>query len=181
MSLLPLPDTKTNGHPRTQAALELTIIHNALIRALNSIYIQSPHIPLSEYTHFSSYALATYLSIVARDSSSLFSEIACQMTDNTPLRAFDTPLTAWGNWLKSISSQKVNFSAEICRGMMDDLMSTLHQYFQSVVQGIMQVSERDVDKVMEEYRNGVFGNMSKTEVFPVFVLNHDLGVGGKWK
>jgi hypothetical protein len=60
-------------------------------------------------------------------------------------------------------------------------MSTLHQYFQSVVQGIMQVSERDVDKVMKEYRNGVFGNMSKTEVLPVFVLNHDLGVGGKWK
>jgi hypothetical protein len=182
MKLLPLPDTKTTRHnPRAQAALELTLIHNTLIRAINSIYIQAPHIPLSEYTHFSSYALATYLGLAAHDSSSLFSEIARQMTDNTPLRAFDTPLTAWGNWLKSIPSRKNNFSAKICRGMMDHFMSTLHQYFQSVVQGIIQVSERDVDKVMKEYRNGVSGNMSKTEVLRVFVLNYDLRVGGKWK
>jgi hypothetical protein len=179
MSLLPLPDTKTNGHPRTQAAPELTIIYNALIHALNSIHIQAPHIPLLEYTHFSSYALATDLGLAAHDSSSLFNEIARQMTDNTPLRTFDTPLTAWGNWLKSISSRKNNFSAEICRGMMDDFMSTLHQYFQSIVQGIIQVSERHVDKVMKEYNKGVFGNMCRTEVLPVFVLNHDVEVGGK--
>jgi hypothetical protein len=62
---------------------------------------------------------------------------------------------------------------------MDDFMSTLHQYFQSIVQGIIQVSERDVDKVMKEYNKGVFGNMSRTEVLPVFVLNHDVEVGGK--
>jgi hypothetical protein len=175
MKLLPLPDTPAGGHnPRAQAALDLTLIHNALFRALNNIYIQSPHIPLFEYTHFSSHALATYLGLSTNNSSSLFDS-------RNNARSFETPLTAWGNWVKSISSRKNNFSAEICRGMMDDFIVGLHVYWEGVLQDMLKAGEQDVDKVMKEYRNGVFGSMSKTEVLPMFVPNHDLRVGGKWK
>jgi hypothetical protein len=103
MAILPLPSTATSGStPRTQAATELTLIHNSLIRALNSIYIQSPHIPLDEYTNFTSYALATYLGLRAHRSSRLFSTLR-------DARTFETVLIAWGNWLQSIAARRNKF------------------------------------------------------------------------
>jgi hypothetical protein len=173
MALLSVPSTETSGSsPRIQAATELTLIHNSLIRALNSIYIQSPHIPLDEYINFTSYALATYLGLRAHRSSRLFSTLRDAQT-------FETALTAWGNWLQSIAARSNNFNSLICRSMMDDFRAALHTHFGIVVECVLDENNIGVPALLKQHKLAVFGNMSKTEVLPVFVGNHDEMYGGE--
>jgi hypothetical protein len=191
MEILQLTNTKILGlRPWTRVAVEVVVIHNCLIRALNSIYVQAPHIPLSEYNNFTTYALATYRGLVAHDPSSgnsLFSALE-RLTGNdryTQHHAeFDTPLTAWGNWLQSIASKKNNFSPDICRSMMDDFMPALHEHLE-IVPWCISLSFNEssegphIADMMKEHMERVFGQMSKTKILPVFVLNHDAAFMGE--
>ena len=92
----------------SSAASEATIIHNCIVRALNSIYIQAPHVPMSEYNNFIAYCLSAYDCLSAYLKTNL-----------------DAKSKEWGNWLRSIASKRNNFNPEICRGMMDDFMPSL--------------------------------------------------------
>ena len=46
--------------PYVEIASEMCVVHNALLRSLNSIYIQSPNIELADYKDFVGYSLCWY-------------------------------------------------------------------------------------------------------------------------
>ncbi|KAF1829500.1 hypothetical protein BDW02DRAFT_573917 [Decorospora gaudefroyi] len=112
MALIPNPPT-TETETR-----KYVVISNCLIRALNSVYIQAPHVPITEYMNFVGYCFAVYECVVATQPHSI--------AEGGPNK-----LSEWGNWLSSCATKRNNFSPGMCRGMMDDFFFTLHSAFQN--------------------------------------------------
>ncbi|KAF2864909.1 hypothetical protein BDV95DRAFT_508236 [Massariosphaeria phaeospora] len=146
----------------TSVASDTALVHNCIIRALNSIYLQAPHVPISEYRNFVAYCLAAYAGLSAQHSTThnfFFPELE-RLTgeqglmnggNDAQLRAFERGFAAWGNWLKSVDARRNNFSQDMCRSMMEDFMAPLNA----------QLHEQ------------VRGGLSKTAQLPVFSVNHD--------
>jgi hypothetical protein len=190
MRLISLPiSTSIAPTQYTRVAIEITLAYNSLIRALNSIYIQCPHVPMSEYPNFTAYTLATYHGLQAYDNSNehtFFSELARRTGETRFMqghRAFDASLCTWGNWLESIANRRNNFNPDMCRAMMDDFLPALHAHMHVVPECLLYVSQferrdLDVSRLAGEHREKVFGGMSRTREMPVFVMNHDEGFGG---
>jgi hypothetical protein len=116
---------------------------NCLIRALNSIYIQAYHLPITEYSHFVGYSVAVYTCLttfLAKDGG--------WKDDGGKLRG-------WGNWLKNCEKGRNNFSADMCKGM-EDFLPTLKTHF---------TKHKGGGKSLE--------GLDKTSLIPVFWTNHD--------
>jgi hypothetical protein len=152
--------------PSTPEVTDLIILHNALIRAINSIYIQAPQIPLAEYNNFVAYCLATYQGLLALDNI---------LTKSKGAGCHDDSVKAWGHWIQSISAHKNNFSPEMCVGLMDDFMPSLQTQFET--QSADQAA-RESSKMRSAERDRVLGGMSKTTLLPVLLMNHDEAFGG---
>lgn len=189
MQLMPTPFAKTGATDQyTRVASEMTLIHNCLIRALNSIYIQAPHIPITEFPNFISYCLATYQGLCKHHDSEetiLFPAIE-KLTGTTGLttenvqghRDFKEKLGSWGKWLESCHNKKNNFSAQICTSMMDDFMPLLAAHYAAEIPTLLALKRFDDKKIdllalAKEEGEKVMGGMSKTRLLPVFLLNHD--------
>jgi hypothetical protein len=62
--------------------------------------------------------------------------------------------------------------------MMDDFGEAIHTHFEVVVECVLDKNNIGVPALMKQHKSAVFGNVSKTEVLPVFVGNHDEMYGG---
>ncbi|EAT90251.1 hypothetical protein SNOG_02039 [Parastagonospora nodorum SN15] len=156
----------------TNTANDLSDSHqHTIIRALNSIYIQAPSIPLSSSFHFTTYCLTIYRCLTAYDSPEL-----ARITGETQVTPeLDAPLRAWGAWLESCAARRNNFSGVICRDFMDEFIPGLQWHF-TALSGRMSGSG-NVDAMMKAHMEKVFGGMSKTEELPAMLCNHDGTMG----
>jgi hypothetical protein len=164
-------------------ANEVTIMHNALIRAINSIYIQAPHVPISEHNNFVAYCLATYKGMLALET--VWLKNIEQRTGDTGLaRTYDASVTAWGNWIESTSQRKNNFSPDMCISMMDDFVPALQAFWNVKSMEIIGVPSRypqlNISDMWAEEKRSLLGGLSKTKVLPVFLLNHDESSSGEF-
>lgn len=145
MKLLLNPSTSftvTALDPQTTS--ETDTLFNCLIRALNSIYIQAPHIPIAEYTNFVAYSLATYQCLFALLGATFDGhEMAIE----------------WGNYLQSCASHRNNFSPGICQGMMEGFMPSLRTHIGA---------PRATSNVSKGYVS-----LDKTTQLPALWTNHD--------
>ncbi|EFQ94537.1 hypothetical protein CFE70_004344 [Pyrenophora teres f. teres 0-1] len=140
-----------DASPDLKAAPKMIAACNCLIRALNSIYIQAPHVPMIEHANLVSYCLATYQCLLAQ-LGTMF-----QKEKEEEEKEEDAKVAEWGNWLESCAAKRNNFSTEMCKSMMDDFMPALH-------------------KKLSTAHNEETGNMgldSNTQV-PIFWTNHDV-------
>ncbi|EDU43516.1 hypothetical protein PtrSN002B_003165 [Pyrenophora tritici-repentis] len=146
MILLPNSILQADDAPPDPKAASKTIaVCNCLIRALNSIYIQAPHVPMIEYANLVSYCLATYQCLLAQLGTTFQKEEE------------DARLAEWGNWLESCAARRNNFSTEMCKSMMDDFMPVLHKKLSTP----------------RNEETGKMGLDSNTQV-PIFWTNHDV-------
>ncbi|KAH7389879.1 hypothetical protein BKA66DRAFT_414180 [Pyrenochaeta sp. MPI-SDFR-AT-0127] len=188
MSLIPTPASET-GHTDqfTSSASEMALVHNCIIRALNSIYIQAPHVPSTEYVNFVPYCLATYQGLTAHhdgEEEFLFKELE-KMTGEEGImeanvqghRDFDTIFEEWGHWLESCAAKSDNFSPDKCRSMMDGFMPPLSAHLAAEIPTLMALSrfgdKVDLQGLMKKEGEIAMGGMSKTTQLPLFLLNHD--------
>ena len=178
----------------THAASEMALVHNCIIRAINSIYIQAPHMPVTEYRHFVKYCLATHEGLTAHhdgEEEIFFPEIE-RMTGEHGLmapsisqhHAFAKGFTAWANWLKSIEARKNNFSPDMCRSLMDDFIPPLAAHLHDEIAFVLSLarfgSKLDLRALGKKEGDLVMARLSKTKVLPVFMLNHDAEFEGGW-
>ncbi|KAF1954692.1 hypothetical protein CC80DRAFT_416794 [Byssothecium circinans] len=161
--LIPTPYHITHATDQyTRAASEKALVHNALIRALNSIYIRAPHVPITDYPNFMKYCLAAHeaLTTYLQAEAEVFIPELERQTGVPGLlranaehhRAFSVGIAAWGNWLSSIATRKNNFSPDMCRTLMDDFLPALATHFNDGVAGVL---------------------LSRTKTLPVLWANHD--------
>ncbi|KAH7066936.1 hemerythrin HHE cation binding domain-containing protein [Paraphoma chrysanthemicola] len=194
MSLIPTPAFQTSATDVfTAVASEMALVHNCIIRALNSIYLQAPHVPASQHANFVAYSLAVYQGLMAHhdgEEHTFFPELE-ELTGETGLmdenveghRAFDTKLGQWGIWLETCKASKQSFDAAKCVSMMDSFIPSLHAHLVDEIPTLLALSRFPalapiLPQKMEEEGKKVMGAMSKTEILPVFLLNHDVGFEG---
>lgn len=196
---IPLIATPLSQNPSiidqyTHAASEMALVHNCIIRALNSIYIQSPHIPASEHTNFLSFCQATYKGLVAHhdgeeahffpDLERLTGEAGLMASNIAGHREFDERFAAWGAWLAGCLSPTTSdsFDSVTNRKLMDAFIPPLSAHLHDEIPSLLALRRfgdtLDVAQMFKKEGELVMGAMCKTTVLPVFLLNHDEGFEG---
>ncbi|KAF2641954.1 hypothetical protein P280DRAFT_489333 [Massarina eburnea CBS 473.64] len=190
--LIPTPYHLTRAPDQyTSAASDLALLHNTLIRALNSIYIQAPHVPVPQYANFVKYSLAAHAALTAhtRFEQALFSpepEHApaepglVDATDGEQRRGFVVGVAAWGNWLRSIGERKNNFSGDMCVALMDDFVASVARHFRDGVEMVRVGEKKRVVAARKREIGRFLGGLGKRSVLPVVCLNHDDDFEGGW-
>jgi hypothetical protein len=115
--------------------------------------VQAPHIPITEYSHFVNYSLATYYCLLVLLEGKLERD--------------GGKLSEWGNWLKSCEKGRNNFSKDICLGMMNDFLPTLKTYI------ISTSTQSRKDGSGKQWQS-----LDRTTQVPLFWTNHDVAFGG---
>lgn len=176
----------------TAAATEMALVHNCIIRSLNTIYHQSAHIPTHEQTNFLCYALATYNGLCAHhdgEETHFFPTIERLtgekglMDDNVQgHRDFDTAFTAWGTWLKACLSHTHPFSSARNIQLMDSFIPPLSTHLHDEIPSLLALSRfgdaLDLRALMKQEGDHVMGSMDKKAVLPIFFFNHDVAFEG---
>jgi hypothetical protein len=154
LTLLAITPSNPGGQEdHVRATSEKAVLWNCLIRALNSIYVQAPHIPITEYSNFVNYSLATYKCLL--------------VVLDGKLERDGGKLSEWGNWLKSCKKGRNNFSKDICLGMMNDFLPTLKTYMTSTP-----------TQSRKDGSGNELQDLDRTTQIPLFWTNHD-GAFGK--
>lgn len=171
----------------TLAASEMALVHNCIIRAVNSIAIQSAYIPAVEVINFINYSLATYHGLVAHhdgEEAHFFPDLeritgeAGLMEENVQgHRDFDTKFSAWGEWLKACIEGEETWSHSQNLRLMQDFMPPLQRHLHDEIPSILALSRfgdtLDLKKMFEKEGEKVMGGMCKRTVLPIFFFNHD--------
>ncbi|KAJ4986351.1 hemerythrin HHE cation binding domain-containing protein [Stagonosporopsis vannaccii] len=200
---IPLISTPLSQNPSiidqyTHAASEMALVHNCIIRALNSIYNQSPHIPASEHTNFLSFCQATYRGLVAHhdgeeeyffpDLERITGEKGVMAENIQGHKDFEEGFGAWGQWVaeclsnSSSSGSTTSFSSERNLELMDAFLAPLSAHLHDEIPSLLALRRfgdaLDLAKMFKDEGEKVMGGMCKTTVLPVFLLNHDEGFEG---
>ncbi|KAH6644840.1 hypothetical protein C7974DRAFT_299676 [Boeremia exigua] len=193
--LITTPDSQTSTEDQdqfTHAATEMALVHNCVIRALNCIYIQSPHVPASEHTNFLSFSLATHTGLTLHhdgEESIFFPELQ-KLTGETTLmqdniaghRAFEAPFAAWGAWLNTCLAGTTRFSAARNTALMDAFIPPLTAHLHDEIPTLLALrrfgAALDLQAMFAREAKTVMGGMRKRTVLPVFLSNHDRAFEG---
>lgn len=166
----------------------MVLVHNCLTRALNSIYIQAPHIPSSENKNFINYCLATYQGLKAHhngEETFLFPGLE-KMAGTTGLmeanvqghRDFEAGMSEWGVWLTSCKADPFSFSPSLCKIMLDAFVPALSAHLAAEIPTLLSLApygdKIDLLGLMKKDGEKVMGGMSKTTQLPIFLTNHDV-------
>lgn len=170
----------------TLAASEMALVHNCIIRSLNSIYIQSAHVPGTEVTNFVNYSLATYRGLVAHhdgEEAHFFPDLE-RATGETGLmeenvdghRAFDDKFGAWGTWLETcLAGTQWSHARNVA--LMDAFIPPLQEHLHSEIPSILALARfgdaLDLKAMFAKEGEKVMGAMDKRDVLPVFIFGHD--------
>jgi hypothetical protein len=183
LKLLKVPIT--NPDKRNRAVTYTALIYNCLIRALNSIYHQTPHIPCSHYAIFVDYSLSVYYALL--DVFSGDSELDEKIWRYVPERNYTPRLLPanWGYYLETIRDGKDTFDPATCKSLLRDFFPRLNSHlakqidnysnFDDISERSLEVSEVDVDFVAladEQIRRTV-KCLARGDKKHVFWAHHD--------
>jgi hypothetical protein len=171
----------------------MALVHNCIIRALNSIYLQAPFVPTREHQNFLAYAHATYLGLTMHhdgEEEMFFPELEKRTGEKGIMesnvqghRDFDKQFDAWGKWLeRCMASAKdkkevEQFDASKCRAMMEAFMPPLSEHLADEIPTLLDLRrfpDLDLRQMMADEGEKIMGSMSKTDLLPLFFVNHDV-------
>ncbi|KAF2749666.1 hypothetical protein M011DRAFT_475018 [Sporormia fimetaria CBS 119925] len=172
----------------TFAATEMSNVHNCIIRAFNSIYLQAPHIPPSHHTPFINYMLAAYTGLKAHhegEESFFFPELERITGEKDLMDAnisqhadFHSGFEAFGKWLQELKNGREIYDGDKCVRLLDAFIGPLSSHLNDEISTILQLSKYgdllDLRKLGKAEGDKVMGTLNKTTQLPVFFLNHDL-------
>lgn len=95
----------------------MALLHNALIRGFNSIYLQAEHIPRGQVDEFIGYALTWHKFIVSHhddEEDKLFPDVVAILRDES----------VWGD----MHSEHGTFFSVLCGTPLHSLLSTIRPY-----------------------------------------------------
>jgi hemerythrin-like domain-containing protein len=189
MQLIPSPLFQTGQTDDFSAcATEMANVHNCIIRAFNSIYIQAPHIPAAEHKNFIAYMTATWQGLEAHhdgEEDFFFPEIERLSGEKGLMdgnvkqhEAFHSGFHAWGEWLASLREGKEEYSGAKCRALLDAFVTPLSVHLADEIPSLLSLAKYGSEKLpirrlMEAEGEKVMGSMSKTAQLPMFWSNHD--------
>lgn len=170
----------------------MALVHNCIIRALNSIYIQAPHIQPRDYKSFVCYSVATFEALSAHhdgEEKYFFPELE-RMTGEKGImdgnvkqhEAFHDGFEAWGNWIKNLKAGNGVFESRRCIELMDAFLIPLATHLADEIPTLLGLSKfgdkLDLKALLKAEADKVMAGLSKTEQLPLFFMNHDITYEG---
>ncbi|KAF2740761.1 hypothetical protein EJ04DRAFT_424222 [Polyplosphaeria fusca] len=193
MHLIPSPLARTGATDDfTVTATEMAMVHNCIIRAFNSIYIQAPHIPTRDQKSFIAYMMAAYQGLEAHhdgEETFFFPEIE-KATGETGLMAaniqqhaaFHSGFHTWGAWLEALQRGATPYSGNACRELMDAFMDPLSVHLADEIPSLLALAKYGdalpLRALSQAEGEKVMGALSKTAQLPLFWANHDTSFEG---
>ncbi|KZV91399.1 hypothetical protein EXIGLDRAFT_769937 [Exidia glandulosa HHB12029] len=200
-SLLSTP-TKTDDVAESfyKSAVDMALIHNIFIRALNSIYNHAPLVSRSgttkDKTDFLTFVRAWHETIHAHHTGEeLFYFPALEAASGSPglmstnvaqHEAFHAGLDALHTYaLNSLAAPSTFDSTELL-GIIDSFAPALTAHLHDEIPTLIEMGRRfpsvDATKIDEEHAQKMLATVNKLIFVPLFLSNHDNEFeGGKWK
>jgi len=191
--LLQTPKYQTGATDQyTDVATQMVLVHNAVIRGFNSIYLQAPNVKPSEYKDFVGYSYAWYEVLNGHhdgEEELAFPRIEQElgmpglMTPNVEQHAaFHSGFDAYASYLRSLSGRESAFSATTLISIMDSFRDALITHLNDEIPTILNLAQYgdrlNLAKIMADDGEDTMGKMSKIGALPLFLLNNDLTFEG---
>ncbi|BDD60139.1 hypothetical protein MPDQ_002753 [Monascus purpureus] len=204
----PLPLVKTPMYQTgkddvfTKGASHMALLHNAILRGYNTIYLQAPHVKPVDYADFIGYSL-TWFNFVKKhhddEEAELFPKVEEIVGQKGALakayeehHTFMEGLVKFHDYLEPLSEQgqETQFNASTLLSIMDSFSEAFCHHFHSEIATIAALSETKTDnKDLAATVGPVFSKWGKasimraglTDVVPFLFLNFDrTAEEGKW-
>ncbi|PCG93330.1 Hypothetical protein PENO1_084030 [Penicillium occitanis (nom. inval.)] len=178
----------TNTDPYMETASTMCVVHNTLLRGLNSIYVQGPNIQPADYKNFIGYSLCWHSALHEHHTSEeeqFFPEIEEAVGENGLLdgnveehRSFQEGLDEFSNYLEGLAGKESTFDAAHLNEIIDSFAPALNHHLESELESLLALSKYG-DKLpiarlwdREGFRSVT--SMTRFNALPFFFLNVDV-------
>ncbi|MCJ1224472.1 hypothetical protein MMC12_001117 [Toensbergia leucococca] len=180
--------TRSLTNPTVYVASHMALVHNTFIRALNTIYLQAPHIPPTENHSFLIYcqAWSALLSLHHKtEEALLFPALEARIpsakgiltTNVSQHEDFHDGLEKFERYCAEGIEGKVEFDAKKLQDMIDGFAETLMKHLAGEIETLMSLDGfgmgEEVMKIHEEYEVQVRKNIDAAKIAPLTLLNTD--------
>ncbi|TDZ25165.1 Protein BFR2 [Colletotrichum orbiculare MAFF 240422] len=175
----------------------MTVVHNYLLRGLNAIYLQAPHIKTKDEFSFANYMFQWYRSLDAhhRGEEKHFFPAVDRLTDTTGYmdvnieqhRAFHDGLEEFGDYIKSLVAKREKYNGHKVVSLIDNFGKSLHQHLEEEIPTILGLEKfgfekiQPIEKVLIQEGQEVMGELGFFTGLPWFLTTMDGAFeGGIW-
>ncbi|KAL1964137.1 hypothetical protein VTN77DRAFT_7225 [Rasamsonia byssochlamydoides] len=179
-----------------EVASEMAIVHNSIIRGLNTIYLQAPHVKSSDFRDFIGYCHCWYEVLQAHhhgEENNLFpwieeavGEKGIMDVNREQHRAFLSGVEAYKEYLLSLTGNEEVFSGERLCSIIDSFGQELQDHLEEEIVTLLELSKYGqcvkLRQLWEQEGQQTLSRMLRTGALPFFFLNHDVTYeDGLWK
>ncbi|KAI5459693.1 hemerythrin HHE cation binding domain-containing protein [Mariannaea sp. PMI_226] len=181
----------------SNVASEMALVHNMIIRGLNSIYLQAPHVQSKDISSFQRYCMAWYdlLHVHHSGEESQFFPYVETATGKKGImekniqqhEAFHEGLETFKSYIQECISGKVKFDSAKIITIIDEFGETLTQHLREEIPTILGLREYGEDKfstikqVFDAEGEDSMKKLGLVAGLPFCFGNHDVNYeDGKW-
>ncbi|OBT76665.1 hypothetical protein VF21_03932 [Pseudogymnoascus sp. 05NY08] len=176
-------------------ASQMAIAHNTIIRALNSIYLQAPHVKPEDYKDFIGYSLCWYQMITNHhrgEEDRLFPQIE-EKTEKGLMEVnveqhheFEAGIESYNTYLQSLLPTGTSFSAPKLLAIIDSFAPALTTHLADEIPSLLSLRRYGDSLPLEKLVATEFQKAGmaavRTEGGHMFFVNLDRGFeGGLWR
>ncbi|EED15155.1 conserved hypothetical protein [Talaromyces stipitatus ATCC 10500] len=185
-----------NTDPYMETASTMCVVHNTLLRGLNSIYVQGPHIKPEDYKDFIGYSLCWHSTLHEHHTSEeeqFFPEIEEAVGEKGLLdgsveehNSFQAGLDEFSSYLESLAGKESKFDATHLNKIIDSFVPALNNHLKSEIQCLLALAQYreklPIARLWDREGFRSVTSMTKFGALPFFFLNLDLTAeGGLYK
>ncbi|RAO67079.1 uncharacterized protein BHQ10_003091 [Talaromyces amestolkiae] len=178
----------TNDDPYLETASTMCVVHNTLLRGLNSIYVQGPNIKPADYKNFIGYSLCWHSALHEHHTSEeeqFFPEIEEAVGEKGLLdgsveehKSFHEGLDEFSSYLEGLAGKESTFDASHLNKIIDSFAPALNHHLESELQSLLALSKYGEKLPITRLwdREGVRSvtSMTRFNALPFFFLNIDV-------
>ncbi|KAF8902578.1 hypothetical protein CPB84DRAFT_1678772 [Gymnopilus junonius] len=179
--------------PQNLFVVDMTLIHNAFIRGVNSIWRNAPLVKPADARSFAGYCLTLLEAIHGHHSGEeafIFPFLATKLDMGHNLEqheAFHGPIEEFKAYMESVQAEKETYDGERARGLVEAfgqlLVTHLHDEIPTISPERMKAFDDDkagLKKMMEDLQEHIKTRPGKMTVFPFVMCHHNIKEAPNW-
>ncbi|KAI0880779.1 uncharacterized protein GGS22DRAFT_80079 [Annulohypoxylon maeteangense] len=188
----------------TTGATHMALLHNAILRGFNSVYLQAPHVKPTDNSDFIGYALTWHKFVATHhddEEATLFPKVEAVLNDpaiwagtHKEHEAFLGGLAKFEKYLRDVESQPASFDGKELVSIMDGFKDSFDEHFHSEIKTIADLAdhpnapkpgsaeETEASLMFKAWGKSTVTKAGTLDVVPFFLLNLDGEVEeGRWE
>ncbi|KAI1206596.1 uncharacterized protein F4807DRAFT_463542 [Annulohypoxylon truncatum] len=179
----------------TTGATHMALLHNAILRGFNSVYLQAPHVKPVDHADFIGYALTWHKFVASHhddEEATLFPKVEEVLQDTTiwaethkEHEAFLGGLAKFEKYLRGVEGKPASFDGKELVTIMDGFKDSFDAHFHSEIATIARLAEhpnapkpgspeeRTASLTFKSWGKSTVTKAGTLDVVPFFLLNLD--------